>query len=97
MSQLEVSTDVEMDLECNSLDINQQNNITLTTNVENNKRKRRLSASINAEPSKKFLGDSGHNEAVLIKNNFNILDFSDEMLLEILLHCNSLTLQALAK
>lgn len=56
-------------------------------------RKRRLSENEIAGPSKRI------NTCRPISDieKFNLLDFSDEVLLEILLHCNSVSLQTLSK
>lgn len=63
----------------------------IQTNAEVNKRKRRSSDAGDADHSaKKFLADDE-------SPTFNLLDFSDEVLLEIFLNCNSLTLYALSK
>lgn len=58
-------------------------------------RKRRLSQNEIAAPSKR--APIGIEFAANDTELFNLLDFSDEVLLEILLHCNSITLQALTK
>lgn len=58
-------------------------------------RKRRISQSEIAGPSKRAPIDIEFTASDTEK--FNLLDFSDEVLLEILLNCNSTTLQALTK
>lgn len=58
-------------------------------------RKRRLSQNETAGPSKRAPVDIEY--TVSDTEEFNLLDFSDEVLLEILLHCNCTTLQALTK
>lgn len=55
-------------------------------------RKRRLSQNEIAGPSKRITTCP-----VSDIEEFNLLDFSDEVLLEVLLHCNSVSLQTLSK
>lgn len=76
--------DVEMDVKAEP---------TATTSGS---RKRRLLQDEIAGPSKRVPIDIEFT-AYDVVEAFNLLDFSDEVLLEILLHCNSITLQALTK
>lgn len=73
--------DVEMEVKVESI---------ASAGVES--RKRRLSQNEIAGPSKRI-------NACVVDDieKFNLLDFSDEVLLEILLHCNSVSLQTLTK
>lgn len=76
--------DVEMEVKADSI---------ASTSVGS--RKRRLSENEIAGPSKR--APTGIQFTADNIEKFNLLDFSDEVLLEILLHCNSVTLQALNK
>lgn len=63
--------------------------------MKSGKRKRRSSNSGDIDLSaKKFIADDDDGE---YDEGFNLLDFSDEVLLEMFLNCNSLTLYALSK
>lgn len=63
--------------------------------MESGKRKRSYSNSADVNtPAKKFIADDGNGEC---DEGFNLLDFSDEVLLEIFLNCSSLTLYTLSK
>lgn len=76
--------DVEMEVEADSI-----------TSSGMGSRKRRLSQDEIAGPSKRTATST--EIAAQGGEQFNLLDFSDEVLLEILLHCNSITLQVLTK
>lgn len=76
--------DVEMEVTADSI-----------ASTASGSRKRRLSQNKIAGPSKR--APIGIEFTAHDTDQFNLLDFSDEVLLEILLHCNSITLQALTK
>lgn len=78
--------DVEMDVRAEP---------TASTASGSGSRKRRLLQDEIAGPSKRVPIDIEFTANDV--EAFNLLDFSDEVLLEMLLHCNSITLQALTK
>lgn len=79
------SSDVSIDIDCDETQID-----SATCNKQKPNRKRRLSM-IEEEPSGKvFVQDDDYHYSKL-------LSLSDEVLLEILKNCNSLTLDALSK
>ena len=70
--------------------------------AESNKRKRRLSScSVDNAPSKrpvaKISKSAENNRRPSSSDEFSLMDFSDEVLLEILLHCSSPSLHAMAR
>lgn len=59
---------------------------------DHNRRKRRASSSVEGDVSaKRFIAQEDDDE------NFKLLDFTDEVLLEILKNCDNTTLYALSK
>lgn len=73
------------------------------SNEDTKIRKRRLSNANVGDTekiiAKKFITANEYDNSPSTSNqsNFNLLEFSDEMLLEVFLHCDTLTLYALTK